>query len=345
MHGLIVIGSRAPAGLLLSAHRNILLGGRSVGSAPWLQRGLWQRSNVCTSARRGGASSASTRRGTTSDANERHAIDGESDKKRAVPTGSSSASEEDLSDIWRNPVPHPKYDLREVPKSFQQLHHEPVKLHEKAALAAVRVLRRGFDLVSRYRGPGGAMTEHDWLNRCLFLESIAGVPGMVAGMTRHLHSIRAMRRDYGWIHTLLEEAENERMHLLIFMNMKQPGWVLRSAVLGAQGVFFNAFFLTYLVSPRTCHRFVGYLEEEAVKTYTGLLQDIEGGHLKNWERQVAPRIARNYYDLPSDAKIADMIKCIRADEANHRDVNHAFAGLDQKRGVNPFVRKGERVDD
>ncbi|KAJ0388751.1 hypothetical protein P43SY_010877 [Pythium insidiosum] len=91
---------------------------------------------------------------------------------------------------------------------------------------------------------------------------------MVAGMVRHLRSLRSMRRDYGWIHTLLEEAENERMHLLIFMNMKQPGPLFRLLVLGAQGVFFNMFFLSYLVAPRTCHRFVGYLEEEAVKTYT-----------------------------------------------------------------------------
>lgn len=34
---------------------------------------------------------------------------------------------------------------------------------------------------------------------------------MVAGMLRHMHSLRGMKRDHGWIHTLLEEAENERM--------------------------------------------------------------------------------------------------------------------------------------
>lgn len=51
------------------------------------------------------------------------------------------------------------------------------------------------------------------MQRILFLESIAGVPGMVAGALRHLHSLRLMRRDGGWIHTLLEEAENERCAL------------------------------------------------------------------------------------------------------------------------------------
>lgn len=240
--------------------------------------------------------------------------------------------------VWDNPVPHAVYDLEKI-ADMKQTHHDATKLHERAALAAVKLVRKSFDLLSGYRGAGGGMTEKDWLHRVLFLETVAGVPGMVAGMARHLRSLRSMNRDYGWIHTLLEEAENERMHLLIFMNMKQPGPLFRLLVLGAQGVFFNAFFVSYLVSPRTCHRFVGYLEEEAVKTYTGLLQDIEDGHVDEWKHKVAPAIARSYYKLPSDAKVYDMIQCIRADEANHRDVNHTFAGLDQAKGVSPFVGK------
>ena len=57
---------------------------------------------------------------------------------------------------------------------------------------------------------------------------------MVGGMLRHMRSLRTMRRDYGRIHTLLEEAENERMHLLTFMQMAKPGVFFRAAVLGAQ---------------------------------------------------------------------------------------------------------------
>ena len=72
------------------------------------------------------------------------------------------------------------------------------------------------------------------------------------------------RSDGGWIHSLLAEAENERMHLLTFLELKQPGPFMRLMVLLAQGVFFNTFFLAYLLSPSFCHRFVGYLEEEAV---------------------------------------------------------------------------------
>jgi len=82
---------------------------------------------------------------------------------------------------------------------------------------------------------------------------------MVGAMLRHMVSLRTLKRDHGWIHTLLEEAENERMHLLTFMKLQQPGLAFRCAVLGAQGVFFNAFLFCYVFTPRTCHRFVGYL--------------------------------------------------------------------------------------
>ena len=33
-----------------------------------------------------------------------------------------------------------------------------------------------------------------------------GVPGMVGGMLRHMKSLRTMKRDHGFIHTLLEDA-------------------------------------------------------------------------------------------------------------------------------------------
>ncbi|KAF0713190.1 Aste57867_4467 [Aphanomyces stellatus] len=103
------------------------------------------------------------------------------------------------------------------------------------------------------------------------------------------------------------------------------------------------FFLTYLISPKTCHRFVGYLEEEAVHTYTAMVEDIEAGHVGDWKTQVAPPIARKYYHLADDATILDMIKCIRADEANHRDVNHTFANIDWAKDVNPYLHVHRKV--
>ena len=79
------------------------------------------------------------------------------------------------------------------------------------------------------------MSEEKWLTRMIFLESIAGVPGMVGGMIRHLHSLRLLRRDHGWIQTLLEESQNERMHLLTFLKFRNPGIFMRVMLLGAQG--------------------------------------------------------------------------------------------------------------
>ncbi len=61
-------------------------------------------------------------------------------------------------------------------------------------------------------------------------------------------------------------AESSPQHLLTFMKMCEPGWFVKIMILGAQGVFFNALFVSYVVSPKICHRFVGYLEEEAVHT-------------------------------------------------------------------------------
>merc|ERR1719473_317541 len=99
------------------------------------------------------------------------------------------------------------------------------------------------------------MCEADWLRRIIFLETVAGVPGMVAGMIRHLHSLRLMRRDHGWIHSLLAEAENERMHLLIALRLRKPGIFFRSAVILTQGIFLTFYTTAYFICPRYCHRF------------------------------------------------------------------------------------------
>jgi ubiquinol oxidase len=39
----------------------------------------------------------------------------------------------------------------------------------------------------------------------------------------------------------------------------------------------------------------------------------------------APRIAIDYWKLPQDARLRDVIIAVRADEAKHRDMNHGFA--------------------
>ncbi|KAI5926881.1 alternative oxidase [Camillea tinctor] len=191
------------------------------------------------------------------------------------------------------------------------------------------------------------LTEAQWMIRFLFLESIAGVPGMVAGMLRHLHSLRRLKRDNGWIETLLEESYNERMHLLTFMKMCEPGWFMKLMILAAQGVYFNGLFLSYLVSPKITHRFVGYLEEEAVHTYTMAIKQIDDGHLPKWSSPdfLVPDIAVRYWKMPEGRRtMRDLLLYIRADEACHRGVNHTLSNLNQDEDPNPFVSeyKGTR---
>lgn len=142
------------------------------------------------------------------------------------------------------------------------------------------------------------------------------------------------------IETLLEEAFNERMHLLSFLNVARPGIFMRLMVLGAQGVFYNGFFLSYLFSPRICHRFVGYLEEEAVITYTRAIKDIEEGRLSKWENAPAPDIAVHYWNMPEGQRsMKDLLMYVRADEAKHREVNHTLANLNQENDPNPYAAK------
>jgi len=179
------------------------------------------------------------------------------------------------------------------------------------------------------------MTAPKYLQRIVFLETVAAVPGFVAAMIRHLQSLRLMRRDGGFIHTLLEEAENERMHLLTFLSLHKPGFVTRSFVLLAQGVAVNAFFLAYLIEPRWCHRFVGFLEEEACHTYTNCLKDIDEGRIPEWKTMPAPDIAIKYWRLDKSATVRDVVLAVRADEAIHRDVNHVYASL-KDGDRNPF---------
>lgn len=191
------------------------------------------------------------------------------------------------------------------------------------------------------------MTEEKWIVRFIFLESIAGVPGMVGGMVRHLHSLRCLRRDHGWIETLLEESQNERMHLLTFLKFRDPpaGWFMRMAILAGQGVFTNMFFFAYLLSPKTCHRFVGFLEEEAVITYTRAIKDLESGLLPKWTDMKAPPIAKDYFKMADgEDSVLQLLRIIRADEAKHREVNHTLANLDQAKDVNPYNVEMEGVD-
>jgi hypothetical protein len=221
--------------------------------------------------------------------------------------------------------PHPQWDIEDANK-IEITHVKPATKKDKLAFYIMKVMRLTFDFLTYYKP--GKMTEKLYCRRAIFLETVAGVPGMVGGMVRHLRALRGLKEDGGWIHHLLEEAENERMHLLFFMKLRQPGVLMRISIIYTQAVFVFYYSLLYLISPKTAHRFVGYLEEEAVKTYTGMIKELDEGKLPYWKDMPAPPEVSKYYGLKTGASIRDVLVCIRADEIHHREFNHHFADLD-----------------
>ena len=192
------------------------------------------------------------------------------------------------------------------------VHHAPSGLSDHFALGFTKLLRLIADTFFAKR----------YGHRAIVLETVAAVPGMVGATAVHLSSLRSMKDDEGWIRTLLEEAENERMHLMTFIEIAKPTFFERMVILLVQWVFYLGFFLIYLMSGRTAHRIVGYFEEEAVLSYTLYLQEIDEGRSPNVP---APAIAKHYWKLPADATLRDVVLVVRADEAHHRDINHGFA--------------------
>ncbi len=193
-----------------------------------------------------------------------------------------------------------------------RVHHKATSVSDRIALALVKSLRILADsfFAKRYG------------HRAVALETVAAVPGMVGGLLQHLSCLRHIRDDRGWIRTLLDEAENERMHLMTFVEIAKPSALERLLVLITQGIFYNAYFLLYLLAPRTAHRAIGYFEEEAILSYSLYLEEIDAGRHEN---VAAPPLAIRYWRLPEDARLRDVIVSVRADEARHRDVNHGFA--------------------
>ncbi len=191
-------------------------------------------------------------------------------------------------------------------------HHAPQTLSDRIAFRVVKFMRFFAD----------AFFSKRYGHRAVVLETVAAVPGMVGGLLQHLKALRQIRDDQGWIRELLDEAENERMHLMTFIQIAQPTRLERLIIMFGQAIFYNLYFFLYLLAPRTAHRIVGYLEEEAVVSYTHYLAEIEEGRVEN---VLAPKIALDYWHLPEGSRLIDVVRVVRADEAGHRDRNHQMA--------------------
>ena len=193
-----------------------------------------------------------------------------------------------------------------------EIHTPPQSFSDSFALFITKALRFFADTLFKKR----------YGHRAVVLETVAGVPGMVAGVVHHLRSLRKMKDDDGMIKELLDEAENERMHLMTFIEIAKPSKLERFLILLAQISFGLFYTLLYIFFKKTAHRMIGYLEEEAVTSYTEYLNEIDNGTIMN---RPAPKIAIDYWNLGSDASLRDVVLAVRADEAGHRDKNHDFA--------------------
>ena len=212
--------------------------------------------------------------------------------------------------------------------AMEDLHRVPKTNSDRVALSITLFLRFFADAFFAKR----------YGHRAVILETVAGVPGMVAGMWTHLTSLRKMQQDEkGWIRELLDEAENERMHLMIFVEIAQPNLFERWLILIAQFVFWHFYFVLYVFFPTTAHRMIGYFEEQAVISYTEYLDCIDSGKVENID---APKIAKDYYKLPQTARLRDVVLAVRQDEMGHSRANHRMANelIDDKKANTPKAR-------
>ena len=205
-----------------------------------------------------------------------------------------------------------EHGLAEEHDAQPVIHHVPQGFSDRFALGFTKLLRFSADTFFAKR----------YGHRAIVLETVAAVPGMVGGMFTHLTCLRHMRDDEGWIRTLMEEAENERMHLMTFIEIAKPTLFERLVILAAQWVFLVLYSVLYLVSSKTAHRVVGYFEEEAVISYTLYLKEIDEGRSPNVP---APTIAKHYWKMADDSTLRDVVLIVRADEAHHRDINHGYS--------------------
>lgn len=202
--------------------------------------------------------------------------------------------------------------MLKVDKTDMVRHHVPRGAADRLALGCARLLC----------GAAGTLFGRRYGDSVIVMETIAAVPAMVAATLLHLKCLRRMIDDRGWVRTFMEEAESQRVHLMAFVAIRRPSLGERLLIAAGQGIFYNSYFLLYLISARTAHRMAGYLAEASVRGYSDYLDRIRSGLQENCR---APASAIAYWNLPADARLEGMVCAMRADEAMHRDIHHAFA--------------------
>ena len=134
----------------------------------------------------------------------------------------------------------------ELPKNLElnssnrtQVHLHPECFSDSVALFITRSLRFFADTFFKKR----------YGHRAVVLETVAAVPGMVGGMLAHFKSLRKMIDDGDFIKELLEEADNERMHLMTFIAIAKPS-TLKDLLSWLVNLYLGPFTLFYIFSSK-----------------------------------------------------------------------------------------------
>jgi len=160
-------------------------------------------------------------------------------------------------------------------------------------------------------------------HRAVVLETIAAVPGMVAAFFCHLETLRNGRFETTpEMNDMLHEAENERMHLMIILQVVKPSMIERMLIVSAQVIFTIGYSFLYLLSRSTSHRMIEFFEQEAVQSYTNYIALVDNGTIENVP---APLIGLEYYGLPETSSFRDVLEKIKEDEFNHYQANKKIA--------------------
>lgn len=179
----------------------------------------------------------------------------------------------------------------------------PRTMGDRVARMEVLGMRYMFDVLTGYRRPfpgqEKALTENNWLNKTIMLETLAMTPLFAASIVRYWRSLGGLRQDKGWVHALLDDSENERMHLTNWMMVKRPNLMMRAFVLAQQAFYVPMFMFGYTFTPKMAYRAIGYIEEVGLTHYRLLLREIEreGSPVHSWNFIPAPQVSREYWNM------------------------------------------------
>mmetsp|Transcript_38396 Transcript_38396/g.122267 ORF Transcript_38396/g.122267 Transcript_38396/m.122267 type:complete len:263 (-) Transcript_38396:280-1068(-) len=183
----------------------------------------------------------------------------------------------------------------------------PGSLADAAAFRATRALQAAARCATILGGSG----ERNWLRRLLFLSALSGAPSCAL----QKRGVAASGGDK-WVQGLLKEAGREQARLDMLLHLQHlhaPGALSRTLMATTQAAFSHGFWLAHLASPKFCRCFLGYAEEEHIKAYSKLLEDIDEGRLPQFSSAEAPAPARAHYGLPEGAPLREVFKCMLAE--------------------------------